>query len=250
MFRQVSAVPAPARRGRRAAAVVAVGAAGALSFQSWAAAGHQSQGVDGYTGCLNVAGGTLVNVVVGTSPKDPCTGQQLQIHFGGGDITEVATPAGGGLDGGSSNGAATLALAPGYRLPQSCAAGAVPEWDGTGGWGCGTAAGGPGVVMRTINKQFPASGEPGSSGVVGRECAAGEHAVGAGYEQEAVGAWSPSLTRVTESHPAQRVELDSTGSVNSFGPPQDGAESKGWIMEVQNVNIVPVVVTLSVTCVS
>ena len=53
---------------------------------------------------------------------------------GGGDITGVQ--AGTGLSGGGPSGDVTLSLAGSYRLPQSCANGAIAEWNGTG-WSCG-----------------------------------------------------------------------------------------------------------------
>jgi hypothetical protein len=58
---------------------------------------------------------------------------------GGGDITAVI--AGTGLTGGAASGDATLSLADAYRLPQSCADGQTPRWEG-GTWGCTTPAAG------------------------------------------------------------------------------------------------------------
>jgi hypothetical protein len=64
-----------------------------------------------------------------------CVPLSSRIHLSGGDITAVR--AGTGLTGGSENGAATIGLGAGFSLPQACANGAVPKWNGTA-WGCGT----------------------------------------------------------------------------------------------------------------
>ena len=58
----------------------------------------------------------------------------MTIHLSGGDITEVV--AGDGLTGGGDNGEVTLALDEAFQLPQACANGEIPEWNGTG-WECG-----------------------------------------------------------------------------------------------------------------
>lgn len=102
---------------------VTVGAAGA---------GHKAEEVVSYTGCLT-RGGTLVSIQVGDQPTRPCERGAVVAHFSGGDITEIL--AGTGLTGGAINGAATIALAPSFQLPQACTAGQVAEWDGSG-WSC------------------------------------------------------------------------------------------------------------------
>ena len=109
------------------AAALAVGVAGA-------GAGHEASGVKSYTGCLNPFGGIIYSVKLGDAPLTPCGFTGSPIHVSGGDITAVR--AGPGLTGGSENGAATLSLAGGFSLPQSCANGNVPKWNGST-WVCG-----------------------------------------------------------------------------------------------------------------
>ena len=88
--------------------------------------------VDTFTGCLN-AGGQIGQVANGANPLKACGGSESVIHLGGGDITKVT--AGSGLTGGGDNGAVTLSLTSGFQLPQSCAAGKIPRWDGSA-WQC------------------------------------------------------------------------------------------------------------------
>jgi hypothetical protein len=107
----------------------------AVAVPTLALAGHETANVADYTGCLK-SGGNLANVAVGTVPKSPCSPSETQIHFSGGDITEVATPSGGGLQGGAANGAASLGLAQGFKLPQTCSNGDVTKWNGSS-WVCG-----------------------------------------------------------------------------------------------------------------
>ena len=109
--------------------VLAAAAGGA-----WAA--YPDTNVDTYTGCLNMggsSGGQLSQVTTGLSPLKACNSNQQIVHLSGGDITKVT--AGGGLSGGGDNGAVTLSLGSGYQLPQSCAAGKIPKWDGAA-WQC------------------------------------------------------------------------------------------------------------------
>jgi hypothetical protein len=104
---------------------VAVAAAGAY-------AAFPDTNVDTYTGCLN-SGGQISNVAVGLDPRTSCGKNEQLIHLGGGDITKVT--AGTGLSGGGDNGALTLSLADSFTLPQSCATGKIPKWDGSA-WQC------------------------------------------------------------------------------------------------------------------
>ena len=99
-------------------------------------AGHQSN-VSSYTGCLNLNSGTFTSVKVGDTPLMACGQGQVQVHLSGGDITAVN--AGPGLTGGAQNGSATLSLSGSYVVPQDCATGSVPKWNGNM-WTCGSDA--------------------------------------------------------------------------------------------------------------
>ncbi len=87
-----------------------------------------------YTGCLST-GGTITSVAAGNNPLKPCNSNQVQIQLSAGTINGVI--AGTGLTGGGSNGAVTLGIAPTYQLPQTCAGGQFPSWNGSS-WACGT----------------------------------------------------------------------------------------------------------------
>jgi hypothetical protein len=106
------------------------------TFATFGAGG--SADVAEYTGCLRTVGssnGTVYALAPGTTPLVPCKASEIEIHISGGDITDVV--AGIGLEGGTSNGTATLSLQSSYRLPQACSAGAVAKWTGTT-WTCST----------------------------------------------------------------------------------------------------------------
>ena len=96
------------------------------------------------TGCLRVSTGTLSKITEGPLPLSPCMAGEVIAHISGGDITEVATPATGGLQGGTDNAAASLSLQTSFRLPQTCTPGQVPRWNGTS-WECGPGGGGGGL---------------------------------------------------------------------------------------------------------
>jgi hypothetical protein len=102
-----------------------------------ALAGHQDQNVQSFTGCLKTNGtgnGNVYGIKVGDSPLVACKAGEVTIHLSGGDITEVV--AGDGLTGGGDNGSVELALDEAFQLPQACANGEIPEWNGAT-WECG-----------------------------------------------------------------------------------------------------------------
>ena len=127
------------------AAVVAVSvSAGATAM--YALAGHEAGPVASYTGCLK-PNGDLVKLAAGDAPRDTCAAAQVAIHLSGGDITDVATAPDGGLQGGTASGAASLGLASGFRLPQSCANGQVAKASAAGAWACGDDQGATGPQL-------------------------------------------------------------------------------------------------------
>jgi hypothetical protein len=126
------------RRRRLALLVIAAGAL-SLALTTGALAVFPDSNVGSYAACLNTSGaaaGTFSQVKPGDVPAKACGSNQMLVHLSGGDITAVRTPPGSGLTGGTDNGAATLSLAGGQVLPQTCAGGQVPKWNGTS-WTCG-----------------------------------------------------------------------------------------------------------------
>jgi hypothetical protein len=124
-------------RGQAIKVGIAVVAAAVVGSAGVARAVDPPGSVAMYTACLT-GGGQLTDVAVGAAaPLHPCHGNDMVVHLSGGTITSVSP--GTGLVGGGSNGAVTLGLAPGFALPQSCAANQVPQWNGTA-WGCGSQA--------------------------------------------------------------------------------------------------------------
>lgn len=148
-------------RRLKVACLVALGGVLGMIGATQASAGHESE-VTSYTGCLK--SGKIENVAAGDSPAGRCVPPSVEIHFSGGDITAVLTGTASGLQGGSTNGTADLTIAPGFRLPQGCAAGDVAEYDSTSGaWACATDDGATytaGTGLDLVGNEF--SIEPGS----------------------------------------------------------------------------------------
>jgi hypothetical protein len=101
-----------------------------------ALAGHQTNGVLSYTGCLVPNEGVMIKIKQGDAPKSPCSGGQIQAHFSGGDITRISVGNGLVLPLGGDNGEVRIELASGQTLPSGCQAGRVVEWNGSA-WVCG-----------------------------------------------------------------------------------------------------------------
>lgn len=124
--------------GRAAKRLIVLGvltvAAGVAAV--YAVAGHEAAGVQSVTGCLAIKTGVIVNVALGGSPSAACGPSQVQVHLAGGDVTAVDTPSGSALQGGTSNGSASVDLKESYKLPQSCSGGQVAKWNGSASWIC------------------------------------------------------------------------------------------------------------------
>jgi hypothetical protein len=119
--------------GTRALIAVA-GVVAVLAVVGTAVASQVLEQSSGYTGCLT-QNGDLLKFAEGNAPLRPCSGNQVEVHFSG-DLPTVI--AGSGLDGTTAEGVLTLSLNPAYALPQGCAGGQVPRWDGNA-WACGNA---------------------------------------------------------------------------------------------------------------
>jgi hypothetical protein len=98
------------------------------------AAGHLTESVTSYTGCLVSKDGVIIKIKAGDAPSSPCSGGMTQVHFSGGDITSISVT--GALTGGGDNGAITIGLKPEFTLPTGCVSGNIAEWNGSA-WACG-----------------------------------------------------------------------------------------------------------------
>jgi hypothetical protein len=124
---------------RRWALLIAIVVAAAGATAVWAIAAQNASGPATITGCLKQSG-ALVRFAVGAAPLQTCNKNDKQVVLSGGDITSIATPADGGLTGGTDSGDATLSLQQRFQLPQTCANGDVIRYSAAlQYWTCGSA---------------------------------------------------------------------------------------------------------------
>ncbi len=116
-------------------------------------------GTNGFVGIGNTSPGQMLSVagtIQSTSGgfmfPDGST-QTTAATGGGGSITAVNTPAGGGLTGGVTTGAANLTLL------NTCSSGQVLQWTGTA-WACSTVSSGAGVTSVSEGTGIVASPNP------------------------------------------------------------------------------------------
>ncbi len=93
-------------------------------------------GLDGAALQMRVSGSCASGQAIRLINLDGSVSCQTVAGSAGGTVTSVAS--GTGLSGGPITTSGTLAVAPGYRLPQSCSANQVANADGSGSWNCAT----------------------------------------------------------------------------------------------------------------
>jgi hypothetical protein len=130
------------RRPRARAAVAMLAGAAVLSVGIASAAPSDTEPT--YTGCVRNTGsaaGQLFAVRSGSTPLRDCRADESQVRLSGGDITSITAGTGLSTVGGDalgisdSQGDATLALKPAFRLPQGCTTAQLPARTSTG-WKC------------------------------------------------------------------------------------------------------------------
>lgn len=137
-----------------------------LAVMALLTGGAAAQTVPTGTGCLQLSTGTLSKIKVGAFPLAPCVAGEVMARLSSGDMTAVATSVAGGLQGGTLNGNALLSIQPSFRLPQACAPGQVPLWNGTG-WECSTPpSGGGGGLTKLEDLNGLPCGTGGEAGTV------------------------------------------------------------------------------------
>jgi hypothetical protein len=139
----------------------------------------------------------------------------------GGDITSVMV--GTGLTGGGGSGDVTLGLVPSYQLPQSCANGQVPQWNGST-WTCAsqtayTAGSGIGISGNVISAAYAGSGgDYGTASTLARS----DHT-------HSSGAGGPAGGDLTGAYPNPDIAANAVGSAEIADGSVDMADTRNWL---------------------